>query len=138
MVMDVNTGAILAMTSRPSLNPNDFIGNMSQEKVDFYYRSDPAAAINRAIAGVYPPGSTFKPITAMAALEANAFNPDSVLVNCTGAYWLPPYIKCWQVHGPTNFWKGMAVSLQRSFFRRRDDWLGSKTWCGWSEQFGLG
>ncbi|NPV90189.1 MAG: penicillin-binding protein 2 [Firmicutes bacterium] len=137
VVMDVNTGAILAMVSRPALNPNDFIGSMSQEMVDFYYRSNPAAAINRAIAGVYPPGSTFKPITAMAALEANAVKPDGVLVNCTGAYWLSPYIRCWQVHGPTNFWKGMAVSCN-TYFQEAGRLAGIENLVRVGEQFGLG
>lgn len=137
VVMDVNTGAVLAMVSRPALNPNDFIGSMSQEQVDFYYRSDPAAAINRVIAGAYPPGSTFKPITALAVLEANAIETDPVLVNCAGRYWLSPYIRCWQVHGPVNFFKGMAVSCN-TFFQEAARLAGIENMVRVAEQMGLG
>lgn len=138
VVMDVNTGAVLALVSRPALNPNDFIGTMSQEQADFYYRSQPAAAINRAIAGVYPPGSTFKPVTALAALESKvATDPRQVLVNCKGAYWLPPYIRCWQTHGPVNFIKGMAVSCN-TFFQEVGRLAGVENIVQVAEQLGLG
>ncbi|MDH7478935.1 MAG: penicillin-binding protein 2, partial [Syntrophomonadaceae bacterium] len=137
VVMDVNTGAVLAMVSRPALNPNDFIGSMSQERVDFYYRSQPAAAINRVIAGTYPPGSTFKPVTALAALESQVINPQQVLVDCKGAYWLPPYIRCWQTHGPVNFFKGMAVSCN-TFFQEAGRLAGVENIVRVAEQLGLG
>lgn len=137
VVIDVQSGAILAMASRPALNPNDFVGPMSQEQVDFYYRSQPAAAINRAIAGVYPPGSTFKPITALAALESKSINPEAVLVNCPGYYWLPPYIKCWGVHGAVNLFKAMAVSCN-TYFQEVGRLTGIENIVNIATQFGLG
>lgn len=137
VVIDVQTGAILAMASRPALNPNDFVGSMSQAQVDFYYRSQPAAAINRAIAGVYPPGSTFKPVTALAALESKSINPEAVLVNCPGYYWLPPYIKCWGVHGAVNLIKAMAVSCN-TYFQEAARLAGIDWIVNIARQFGLG
>ncbi|XEQ92137.1 Penicillin-binding protein A [Sporomusa carbonis] len=69
VVMNPNTGEILAMVSRPTFNPNLFNGGISSE--DWKQLSDnpfnPMA--NRAISGEYPPGSTFKIITGTAALE---------------------------------------------------------------------
>ncbi|AFM43155.1 penicillin-binding protein 2 [Desulfosporosinus acidiphilus SJ4] len=78
VVIDVNTGKILAMASRPSMDPNDLIGNISQQVSDKYFtnKDAPAASLNRALAGLYPPGSTFKMITAMAALQLKLTTPD--------------------------------------------------------------
>ncbi|MGC7869983.1 penicillin-binding protein 2 [Desulfosporosinus sp. SYSU MS00001] len=77
VVIDVNTGKILAMASRPSMDPNDLIGNISQAVSDKYFtnKDAPAASLDRALAGLYPPGSTFKMITAMAALQLKVTNP---------------------------------------------------------------
>ncbi|MBC2721347.1 penicillin-binding protein 2 [Desulfosporosinus sp.] len=80
VVMDVNTGKILAMTSRPAMDPNDLIGIISEEMADKYWPQDPkraseAASLNRALTGVYPPGSVFKMVTAMAALQLGVTNP---------------------------------------------------------------
>ncbi|MDD2420807.1 MAG: penicillin-binding protein 2 [Heliobacteriaceae bacterium] len=114
VLINVRTGAILAMVSRPILNPNDFVGPLDQATADYYHRSNPPAHINRAIQAAYPPGSTFKPITALAALEAGKLNPRET-VTCTGAYWEKPYIKCWGVHGTVDVYKAMATSCNVYF-----------------------
>lgn len=114
VMIDVRTGALLAMGSRPALNPNDFTGNLTQEQADYYHRIFPPAFINRAIQAAYPPGSTFKPITALAALESGNLGPRDT-VHCTGAYWEKPYIKCWSVHGTVNLYSGMAGSCNVYF-----------------------
>ena len=80
VVMDVNTGKILAMTSRPAMNPNDLIGIISEEMADKYWPQDPkraseAASLNRALTGLYPPGSVFKMVTAMSALQLGLTTP---------------------------------------------------------------
>ena len=77
VVMDVNTGKILAMVSRPTMDPNDLIGNISQATSDKYFTNKvaPAASLNRALSGVYPPGSVFKMVTGMAALKLNLTTP---------------------------------------------------------------
>lgn len=80
VVMDVNTGKILAMTSRPSMDPNDLIGIISEQMADKYWPQDPkraseAASLNRALTGLYPPGSTFKMVTAMSALQMGVTTP---------------------------------------------------------------
>jgi penicillin-binding protein 2 len=79
VVIDVNTGKILAMVSRPAMNPNDLIGIISEETAENYFRSKSAASYNRALSGVYPPGSTFKPLTAVAALQSNVITPDETI-----------------------------------------------------------
>jgi penicillin-binding protein 2 len=71
VTMDVHTGEILGMASFPTFDPAVFTRPMSQSQVDTLY-NDPISAplTNRAVSGLYPTGSTFKPITAIAALES--------------------------------------------------------------------
>ena len=80
VVMDVNTGKILAMVSRPGMDPNELTGKITDAMVDKYWPQDPkraseAASVNRALSGVYPPGSVFKMVTAMAALKFKLTTP---------------------------------------------------------------
>jgi penicillin-binding protein 2 len=71
VAMDVRSGAVLAMGSNPTFDPEVFTRPLSQSQVDQLYR-DPVLSplTNRAIAGAYPTGSTFKPITSVAALAS--------------------------------------------------------------------
>ena len=76
VVIDVNTGKILAMASRPYMDPNDLIGTISDDMADKYFTSKDAASFNRALTGLYPPGSTYKMITAMSALQSKVTTPN--------------------------------------------------------------
>ena len=78
VVIDVNTGKVLAMASRPGMDPNDLIGNITQAVSDKYFtdKTAPAASLNRALTGLYPPGSVFKMVTAMASLQLKLTTPD--------------------------------------------------------------
>ncbi|QGG47259.1 penicillin-binding protein 2 [Heliorestis convoluta] len=114
VMIDVHSGAILAMTSRPELDPNDFIGLMDQATADYYHNSNPPAFINRVFQTAYPPGSTFKAITALGALAAGRLDPREK-VTCTGAYWEKPYIRCTGVHGPVDLAQAMATSCNVYF-----------------------
>lgn len=86
VVLDPNSGGVVAMASYPTFNPNDFLNGISQEQyallTDPY---GPKALLNRALAGEYAPGSTFKPFTAVAALENGVRTPVDA-VNDTGEY----------------------------------------------------
>jgi len=84
VVMDVNTGKVLAMTSRPAMDPNDLIGIISEQMADKYWPQDPkrasqAASLNRALTGLYPPGSVFKMVTAMSALQSGQTTPNEYI-----------------------------------------------------------
>jgi penicillin-binding protein 2 len=79
VVIDVNTGKILAMASRPAMDPNDLIGIISEDTAEKYFRSRGAASFNRALSGLYPPGSTFKPLTAAAALQSGVVTPNEAI-----------------------------------------------------------
>lgn len=80
VVIEVNTGKILAMASRPFMNPNDLIGDMSDQMVEKYFTGLDAATFNRALSGLYPPGSTFKMMTAIGALEAGVTTPKESII----------------------------------------------------------
>lgn len=84
VAMKVNTGEILALASNPTFDPSIYVGTVAEK--DLKRLADPRAnhpTLHRAIAGIYPPGSTFKPITALAALQAGLLAPDEV-IQCTG------------------------------------------------------
>ncbi len=85
----------------------------------------------------YPPGSTFKPITGMAALEKGVVDPDNDYVNCTGRYWIAPYIPCWSVHGAVNYYSGMAGSCN-VYFQEMGRRAGNDEIAEIAAQFGLG
>lgn len=83
VMMDVHTGEVLAMVSKPDYDLNIFSPSISQEN----YRElvEREALINRSLQGLYPPGSTFKPIVASAGLRYDLFNPHEP-VFCEGYY----------------------------------------------------
>jgi penicillin-binding protein 2 len=76
VLIEVKTGKILAMVSRPYMNPNDLTGIITEDMAYKYFQSPEAASFNRAVSGAYPPGSTFKMITGMAALHSEVVTPN--------------------------------------------------------------
>jgi penicillin-binding protein 2 len=82
VALDVNTGEVLVLASTPGYNLQDFTPRLSKtaaEDIDTR-----GAWFDRAVNGLYPPGSTFKLITTIAALQAGAITPDQVIVDCEG------------------------------------------------------
>jgi penicillin-binding protein 2 len=87
LAMDPRNGQVLAMGSYPNFNPNLFARPLTENEYEALLGmnhghpipADPAPLENRAVSGGYPTGSTFKPITAMAALEAGVLNPNATL-----------------------------------------------------------
>lgn len=83
VMMDIHTGEVLAMVSKPDYDLNLFSPSISQK--DYQGLLENEAMINRSLQGLYPPGSTFKPIVASAGLRYDLFDPD-VPVLCEGYY----------------------------------------------------
>ncbi|MGE5453983.1 MAG: penicillin-binding protein 2 [Methylocystaceae bacterium] len=150
VVINVKTGAILALSSYPELNPNDFTGRMDAATAQYYFPDtrnqagksvydplQPGAATNRVLQATYPPGSTFKPIVGMAAMESGRMTPTADYVNCTGRYWMPPYIPCTGVHGNVNLNRAMAVSCN-VYFQEMGRRAGKDGLIKVAAQFGLG
>lgn len=144
VLMNVKTGEILAMCSSPTMYPDDWKGNISSKRAEYYFPQtesydplQPGAVSNRCIQATYPPGSTFKMITGMAALDKEAMVPLEDYVRCTGNYWIAPYIKCWSVHGNVNFYSAMAGSCN-VYFQEMGRRAGQKEIIRVAEEFGLG
>jgi penicillin-binding protein 2 len=84
VAMDVDTGEILALASNPTFDPDVYVGRVDEK--DLKRLADKSAnlpTLNRAVAGGYPPGSTFKPFVALAAMESGLLRSDEV-IQCTG------------------------------------------------------
>lgn len=143
VLLNVKTGQVLAMTSSPALNPDDWKGSLDSTEANYYLPQgdynplNPGAALNRAIQASYPPGSTFKPITGMAALESGNMNPVNDYVNCGGRYWIAPYIKCTGKHGNVNYYSGMAHSCN-TYFQEMGRRAGNNEIIKIANEFGLG
>ena len=83
VIIDCENGDLVACASSPSYDPNLFIGGISSADYNPLLESKYRPLVNKTVQGVYPPGSTFKMITAMAALEDGLVGPDET-VNCPG------------------------------------------------------
>jgi penicillin-binding protein 2 len=88
VAMDPQTGEILAMVSLPSYNANLFIGGIEEEEYTQLSEDPRHPLVNHAISGQYPPGSTFKIVTAAAGLGEGTVTPSSVIF-CPGTIWIP-------------------------------------------------
>ena len=89
VVMDVNNGDIIAAVSAPSFNPNLFVRGISNRDYAMLTDNERRPLANKVVQGVYPPGSTFKMMTALAALEAGVIDVDTK-VSCRGYIELGP------------------------------------------------
>ena len=144
VVMDVHTGAVLGLGSNPSFDPNEFAKGIKQSTLDRLYNPDNGAPLtDRAIQGGYPVGSTFKLITASAALQGGLITPDSVKYD-------PGYLKVGGVtfenaegakHGALALRKALEVSDDVFFYQ-----LGLEAYNSgnghliqnWAKRYGLG
>ncbi len=99
VVMDVRNGDVLAMVSNPSYDSNDFNRGLSSGEWQQLVNNERAPLINKSIAGVYSPGSTFKMMVLLAALEKGVISPDHK-VHCSGEYELgDAKFHCWKRYG---------------------------------------
>ncbi len=85
VAMDPQTGEVLAFVSKPTFDPNLFVDGIDQESWQALNESIDKPLLNRALRGTYPPGSTYKPFMAMAALQTGQRSP-TALVNDPGFY----------------------------------------------------
>ncbi len=118
VVMDVHTGEILALTSTPAFDPNDFNLGISQKKYDALLNDARKPLINKTVQGEYPPGSTFKMIVALAALEAGVIDEHEKIF-CNSTYEIGNSIKhCWkrEGHGHVSMVEAIAGSCDVYFY----------------------
>tara|TARA_Y100001970_G_scaffold291736_1_gene430096 strand:- start:1653 stop:3584 length:1932 start_codon:yes stop_codon:yes gene_type:complete len=138
-VMDIYNGDIITMVSSPSFDPNSFVHGIDKKYWNELISNDKKPLNNKAIAGLYPPGSTIKTIVALSALENDIWNPKKY-INCNGLTELyGEKFHCWKKkgHGPMN----MRSAIQRScdvYFYEVARQLGVDRLSETAKKFGLG
>ncbi len=139
-VMNPNSGEILALASHPAFDPNVFVQPKSSEaRVALLKDRVGRPLSNRAISGLYPPGSVFKIVTASAALETKKITPNTRFV-CQGSYKLgKAKFDCWKSegHGSQNLVEGLMNSCD-VFFYNTGRAAGVDAIERYSRLFGLG
>ena len=117
-VMDIYTGDIIAMQSSPSFDPNLFLFGISQDDWQLIRNNPLKPLINKTLSGLYSPGSTFKPMVALSALENKIISKD-FKVNCTGKIELyGQTFHCWKEkgHGIVDLKSAMKQSCDTYFY----------------------
>lgn len=117
VVMDVLTGDILAIASMPSFDPNSFSDGISTNEWNMLSEDDHVPLRNKTLKGLYPPGSTVKPMVAMSFLEAGLSPDESVF--CGGGLRVGNRVfRCWKRggHGTVNMAKGIYQSCDVYFY----------------------
>ena len=118
VVMDVNTGDIIAAVSSPSFDPNLFVRGITSANYALLTENDHRPLANKVVQGTYPPGSTFKMVTALTALDSGAIDTDTT-VRCPG------YLEfgdrrfhCWKTggHGRVDLVQAIAQSCDVFFY----------------------
>lgn len=138
VVMDVSNGDVLAMVSHPSYDPHEFARGISGPAWRALLANSKAPLTNKAISGQYAPGSTYKMIVALAAMESG-ISPD-FRVSCPGHMELGDNkFHCWKRggHGPLDMVEALSQSCDVYFYEmgRR---LGPERMADMARRFGLG
>jgi penicillin-binding protein 2 len=139
VVIDVNTGFIRALVSRPGFDPNQLTGRVSSTQLAALMKDKLQPMINRAAAEHYSPGSTFKVVTALAAYKSGLFRPETV-VTCPGGYKLGA--RTWRCHkdsghGPVNGKQALQYSCDTWYYKVADT-LGLDPIADMGKALGLG
>ena len=141
VALEVKTGGILAMVSKPDFNPNSFVSGISSKEYDLLRDSADRPLFDRSIRGHYPPASTLKPFVALAGLERGVTRSESKTF-CPGWYKLPGHehrYRCWKTHGHGIV--GLKQSLAQScdvYFYDLANSLGIDQMHGFLDIFGFG
>jgi penicillin-binding protein 2 len=120
IAINPNNGEILAMVSNPSFDPNPFVTGISTKEYQALLNAPNHPLYNRAIRGLYSPGSTIKPFYAIAALDSGQINKDTSIVD-HGQFQVPNtkhVFHDWKLngHGIVNVTKALAVSCDTFFY----------------------
>ncbi|HZX11080.1 MAG TPA: penicillin-binding protein 2, partial [Acidobacteriota bacterium] len=139
IVMGAKTGEILAMASYPTFDPNKFINRFTPEQwVELI--QDPAFPLeNRCIRGLYSPGSLFKPLVAIGALDSQLISAQSTYF-CNGTAWIYNHpFSCWYKpgHGRMNLYQGIKNSCNIYFYNVGKN-LGIERIALYARIFGFG
>jgi penicillin-binding protein 2 len=141
VAIDPRNGQVLAMVSVPSFDPNLFVNGISA--ADYHtLTTDPAKPLlNRAIKGVYPPGSTVKPFLALGGLEYGIRRPEDTVLS-TGEFCLPGQSRCYRDaerggNGVVNMVRAIEKSTNTYFYKLALD-MGIDRLSAWMSRFSFG
>lgn len=119
VVLNPQNGEILALVSKPNYDPNEFVSGISYKQWNKLIKDKTHPLENRAIRGQYPPGSIFKLVTTLAALEDGVIDLNKVFL-CRGIFWYKtwPY-RCWRTsgHGWVNLERAIVESCDIFFYQ---------------------
>ena len=139
VVLEVDTGAVVAMVSSPAFDPNWFARGLTSGEWRQLTDNEETPLHNRALQGQFPPGSTFKIVTALAALEEGVISPDRRLF-CGGSYEVGNRVlRCWNKHGHghVNMHDALVQSCDVYFYRLAQR-LGVDKIARYARGFGFG
>jgi penicillin-binding protein 2 len=138
VVLDVRTGAVLALASVPSFEPAAFTGRLPVGTWGELRANPRTPLVNKCVRGQYPPGSTFKLMTALAALEGG-ISP-TMQVSCSGSVYLGnAQFHCWKEHGHGRL--GLVQAIEQScdvYFYELARRVGVDAIAAMAGRFGLG
>ena len=142
VVLDVETGEVLAMASYPTYNINSFVDGISTQEWNSLMEDEQNPMFNRAISGTYSPGSTYKMLVGMAGLASGGITVDELYTD-PGVYPYSYNPKCWiytahnTTHGTINLTGAIKGSCNCYFYEvgRR---IGISQIVEWAKNFGLG
>jgi penicillin-binding protein 2 len=141
VAIDPNNGEVLVFASNPGFDPNGFIRGLSRAEFQALQGNVDQPLFNRALRGAYPPGSTIKPILALAGMEQNAIDPNKKMF-CRGFYSLPGRshrYRDWKPagHGLIDMHGAIAQSCDSYFYEMANE-LGIDAMSNIFKDFGLG
>jgi penicillin-binding protein 2 len=141
VAIEPSSGDVLAFVSKPGFDPNLFVDGIDSENWDLLNNSIDRPLNNRALRGLYPPGSTFKPFMALAGLELRKRAPQNAIVD-PGYFNLPGSthrFRDWKAggHGVVDLHKSLVVSCDTYYYALAND-LGIDNIYNFIGQFGLG
>lgn len=139
VVIDIYTGEIIALASTPGYDPNHFNVGITRNQWNALVKDPRKPLINKPVSGTYPPGSTFKPIVVMAALESGLVKPEET-VFCSGRMRFGNrYFHCWKEHGHGAV--DMVGAIKHScdiYFYTMSQRVGVDGIAAMARRFGLG
>lgn len=141
VAIDPSTGGVLAFVSKPGFDPNLFIDGIDPPTWNELNTHPDRPMVNRALSGQYPPGSTYKPFMALAALELGKRTPQYA-INDPGFFTLPGnshQYRDWKPggHGSVNLHHSIVISCDTYYYQLAFD-LGIDTISNFMRQFGFG
>ncbi|AAZ96216.1 peptidoglycan glycosyltransferase [Thiobacillus denitrificans ATCC 25259] len=141
VALDPNTGGVLALVSKPGFDPNLFVDGIDPETWKSLNESPERPMVNRALRGIYPPGSTIKPLMALAGLELGLREPDDS-IDDPGFFRLPNSqhrFRDWKPggHGIVDLRRSISQSCDIYYYRLAVD-MGIDRMHDYLTQFGLG